>query len=223
MNMDILEKARREGRTQLSEHESKKVLAAYQVPVAREILVDNLDALSKAAAEIGFPLVLKGCTPELAHKTEKGLIVTDIRNDQEARQAYERLMSGLEQPIPVLVQEMVKGQRELVIGLTRDPQFGPTVMFGLGGIFTEVLHDVSFRVAPLDEKDALEMMNEIRGRKILDAVRGMPAVDLKALSRILIQVGRLGLDHPEIKEIDLNPLIITGDRAVAVDALIILD
>ena len=221
--MEVLEKAKREGRTQLSEHESKKVLAEYQVPVAREVLVDNVEDLSKAAVEIGFPLVIKGCSADLAHKTEKGLIVTDVRSDQEARQAYEQIMSGLGQPIPVLVQEMVKGQRELVVGLTRDPQFGPTVMFGLGGIFTEVLHDVSFRVAPLDEKDALEMMDEIRGHKILDAVRGMPAVDRAALSQTLIQVGRLGLDHPEIKEVDLNPLIITGDRAVAVDALIILE
>ena len=221
--MEILKKARSEGRTLLSEHESKKVLAEYEVPAAREILVDNLEELNKAAADIGFPLVLKGCSPDMAHKTEKGLIVTDVRNLEEARQAYDRLMSGLEQPIPVLVQEMIKGQRELVIGLTRDPQFGPTVMFGLGGIFTEVLHDVSFRVAPLDARDALEMMNEIRGSKILDAVRGMPAVDREALGHILVQVGRLGLDHPEIKEIDINPLIISGDRAIAVDALIILD
>jgi len=123
----------------------------------------------------------------------------------------------------VLVQEMVKGQRELVIGLTRDPQFGPCVMFGLGGIFTEILKDISFRVAPLEKRDALEMMREIKGQKILEAVRGMPAADLDMLAELLINVGRIGLENEQIKEIDINPVIISGSKPVAVDALIILD
>ena len=123
----------------------------------------------------------------------------------------------------VLIQEMVKGSRELVVGLTRDPQFGPCVMFGLGGIFTEILKDVSFRLAPLEKVDAMDMMRDIQGRKILDAVRGMEKVDREALATILINVGRLGIDHERIKEIDINPLVIRGKDPVAVDALIILN
>jgi len=117
---------------------------------------------------------------------------------------------------------MVNGQRELVVGLTRDPQFGPCVMFGLGGIFTEILKDTAFRVAPLEKCDALDMMQEIKGRKILEAVRGMEPADLDALSQILINVGRIGIENDQIKEIDINPLILSGARPVAVDALVVL-
>ena len=123
----------------------------------------------------------------------------------------------------VLVQEMVKGVRELVVGLTRDPQFGPCVMFGLGGIFTEILGDVSFRVAPLTRNDALEMMQEIRAHKILDAVRGMEAVDRDRLADMLINVGRIGLDNENVKEIDINPVVISGKKPMAVDALVVLE
>jgi acetyl-CoA synthetase (ADP-forming) len=117
---------------------------------------------------------------------------------------------------------MVRGSRELVVGMTRDPQFGPCVMFGLGGIYTEILRDVSFRVAPLEKRDALQMTQEIRGRKILESVRGMPPADMEALCRILIQVGQIGMEHGAIKEIDINPLILSGSQPVAVDALVIL-
>jgi acetyl-CoA synthetase (ADP-forming) len=110
----------------------------------------------------------------------------------------------------ILVQEMVKGARELVVGMTRDPQFGPCVMFGLGGIFTEILKDVSFRIAPLEKKDAMEMMQDIKGHKILDAVRGLKAVNIEFLADILVKVGQIGMDNHQIKEIDINPLIITG-------------
>ena len=122
----------------------------------------------------------------------------------------------------VLVQQMIRGQRELVLGLTRDPQFGPCVMFGLGGIFTEVLNDTTFRVAPLEKRDALEMMQEIKARKILDAVRGMEAADRELLAQMLITVGRIGMENEKIKEIDINPVIISGGRPVAVDALVVL-
>jgi len=122
----------------------------------------------------------------------------------------------------ILVQEMIKGKRELMVGLTRDAQFGPCVMFGLGGIFTEILKDVSFRLAPLTQRDALEMMADIKGSKILDAVRGMEAVDRDATARILMEVGRIGLENDRVKEIDINPLIIRGGIPVAVDALVVL-
>ena len=223
--MEVIDKAFRQGRTTLSEQESKQVLAAYGVPVTREVAVDNRDALIKAAGEVGFPLVLKGNAPEISHKTERNLIRMDIRNEQEALAAFDELMKALsETGGNILVQEMVKGKRELVVGLTRDPQFGPCVMFGLGGIFTEILKDVSFRVAPLEKRDALEMMRDIRGRKILEKVRGMEPADMDQLSQILIQVGQIGMDCEVVKEIDINPLILGADgKCTAVDALIVLE
>ena len=221
--MSIIETALKQGRTTLSEYESKQFLASYGLPVTREILVESEADLGPALKEVGFPLVLKGCSADVAHKTETGLIRLDLRSEDEARAAFGEIMAALpESGGAVLVQEMVKGQRELVVGLTRDPQFGPSVMFGLGGIFTEVLHDVSFRVAPLERRDALEMMSEIRGAKILDAVRGMAPADRDKLAEILMAVGRIGLEHDAVGEIDINPLILKGADPVAVDALVVL-
>jgi len=221
--MEILDKALKEGRETLSEYESKIVLASYHIPVTREIIIQKDDDIISAAHEIGYPVVIKGCSPEITHKTEKGLIQTDIRDDREALDAFNNIMAGMNGSHgSILVQEMIKGKRELVIGLIRDPQFGPCVMFGLGGIFTEILKDVSFRLAPLEKRDALEMMDEIKARKILDAVRGMDAVDRDILSEILINVGKIGVENDTIKEIDINPVIISGSRPVAVDALIVL-
>lgn len=221
--MEIIEKALAQGRNMLSEYESKQVLSAYGIPVTREALVNDLNGLKAAAGQIGYPLVLKGCSPEIAHKTEKGLIKVDIRNEAEAVSALEEIMGQMSRGPEILVQEMVKGQRELVIGLTRDPQFGPCVMFGLGGIFTEILKDISFRVAPLEKRDSLEMMKDIKGHKILEAVRGMEAADLDMFSDMLIKVGQIGLENDAVKEIDINPVIIRGSRPVAVDALVVLD
>jgi acetyl-CoA synthetase (ADP-forming) len=221
--MEIIERALKEGRNTLSEFESKQVLAAHGIPVTKEILVNDLKGLMDATRTIGYPLVLKGCSSDIAHKTEKGLIRVDIRNGEEATAAFEEIRAHMGTDFGVLVQEMVKGQRELVVGLTRDPQFGPCVMFGLGGIFTEILKDISFRVAPLEKRDALDMMQEIRGHKILEAVRGMEAADLDTLSGILIKVGRIGLKNETVKEIDINPVIISGNKPVAVDALIVLE
>ncbi|MBW2708794.1 MAG: acetate--CoA ligase family protein [Deltaproteobacteria bacterium] len=222
--MKIIAKAIKEGRTSLSEHEAKQVLATYQIPVAREILVDDVKDLIDTAREIGYPIVLKWCSSDIAHKTEKGLIKIDIRDEKEARAAFKEIMGKMDGTgDSVLVQDMIEGKRELVVGLTRDPQFGPCVMFGLGGIFTEILKDISFRVAPLEKRDALEMMREIKGHKILEAVRGMPAVDMDMLADILINVGKIGLENESVKEIDINPVIISGNRPVAVDALIVLE
>jgi acetyl-CoA synthetase (ADP-forming) len=222
--MEIIKNALKEGRTALSEHESKEILASYQIPISKEIVVDNTDTLMKAVQEIGYPLVLKGCSSEISHKTEKGLIRLDIRNDNEAKTAFEEITREMDDAKgSVLVQEMVKGQRELVIGLTRDPQFGPCVMFGLGGIFTEILKDISFRLAPLEKKDALDMMQDIKGHKILDAIRGMESADKNMLVDILINVGKIGLENEAVKEIDINPVILSGSRPVAVDALIVLE
>jgi len=222
--MEILDKALKEGRTTLSEYESKVILASYQIPVTREAVVESSDELITAAHEIGYPVVMKGCAPDITHKTEKGLIRTDIRDDREALEAFNDIMAGMNgiKGAAALVQEMIRGKRELVIGLIRDPQFGPCVMFGLGGIFTEILKDVSFRLAPLEKRDAFEMMDEIKAHKILDAIRGMDAVDREILSEMLINVGRIGMEHDAIKEIDINPVIISGNRPIAVDALVVL-
>jgi len=221
--MGIIEAVQREGRKVLSEYEAKRVLASYGIPVTREILVGDGSGAAKAAAEIGYPLVMKGCSSEIAHKTERGLIHVDIRSDAEVQKAFEEIMKGMDgQGGAVLIQEMIKGPRELVMGLTRDDQFGPCVMFGLGGIFTEILKDISFRRAPLEKNDALEMMREIRGHGILDAVRGMEAADKDLLADMLIRVGRIGVEIDQVQEIDLNPVILSGSRPVVVDALIVL-
>jgi acetyl-CoA synthetase (ADP-forming) len=221
--MEIIDKALTEGRNVLSEYESKQFLAAYGIPATREILITQGKDLAAAAREIGWPIVMKGCSPDLSHKTEKGAVRIDVRNQREAERAYDEIIASIDSDNgAVLVQELVRGKRELMVGLTRDPQFGPCVMFGLGGIFTEILEDVCFRLAPLQERDALEMMQDIKGHKILDAVRGMPAVDRASLARILIAVGQIGLDHERVKEIDINPLIIRDTSPVAADALVVL-
>jgi acetyl-CoA synthetase (ADP-forming) len=221
--MNIIDVALQEGRTVLSEYESKLVLKSYQIPVTDEKLVDNVADLIKAAGKIGYPLVIKGCSANITHKTEKGLIRVDIRNEDEAQSAFNEIMAAMNgDDKAILVQQMVKGQRELVVGLTRDSQFGPCVMFGLGGIFTEVLNDTVFRVAPLERRDAMEMMQEIKACKILEAVRGMAAADKDILANILITVGRIGIENDIIQEIDINPVIITGGQPVAADALVLL-
>ncbi|MEN6469377.1 MAG: acetate--CoA ligase family protein [Smithella sp.] len=221
--MKMIDKALRKGQKTLSEYDAKQVLAAYDIPVTKEILIKDKEHLEKAIQKIGFPLVMKGCSAEIAHKTEKGLIHVDIRTVTEAKKAFREIMAGMEGfEGGVLMQEMIKGRRELVMGLTRDPQFGPCVMFGLGGIFTEILRDISFRRAPLEVRDTQEMMQEIKGHKILEAVRGMEAADTKRLTEMLMAIGRIGLEIPEVSEIDLNPVILCGSKPVVVDALIVL-
>jgi len=220
---EIIQAARQRGQKTLSEYDSKRVLKNYGIPVVREILAQDLAAVNEAASLIGYPLVLKICSPEVTHKTEKGLIEVNLRDEEDLADACQRLKERIgSYEGGFLIQEMVKGARELVIGMIRDPMFGPSVMFGLGGIFTEILQDVSFRVAPVEMKDVKEMVREIRGHKILDAVRGLEAVDLDLLGRSLIALGELGLEHEAIQEIDVNPLIVRGSRPLAVDALIVL-
>jgi acetyl-CoA synthetase (ADP-forming) len=220
--MQIIDKALSEGRSVLSEYESKQVLAHYGIPVTTEMLIRNEQELSEAIERIHFPIVLKGCSPELSHKTEKNLIILDVRNREAALEAFREISAKIGPDDAVLVQEMVRGARELVAGMTRDAQFGPCVMFGLGGVFTEALKDVCFRMAPLSSRDAFEMMEDIRGHKVLGPVRGMPEANREELAEILVTVGRIGLENNRIKEIDINPLILRDGRPVAVDALVVL-
>lgn len=220
----IIDAALKRGDAALSEHDSKKLLAAYGVPISKEKLVGTAAAARAAAKKIGYPVVLKACSANEAHKTEKGLIAVNLGTQKELSAAFAELSAraGADYDGAFLVQEMVKGAREIMIGMHRDPQFGPSVMFGLGGIFTEILQDVVFRVAPLRKRDAVEMTRAIRAHRILDAVRGMPAVDRDMVTHCLMAVGKLALDHPDIAEIDINPLIVRGDKPVAVDALVVL-
>lgn len=212
-----------EGRRTLNEYESKLILAAYGVPITRECLVASPSALSAAVKEIGFPLVMKACSAAIAHKTERNVIRLNISSLKAASRAYKEIKKAMEDaPGGVLVQEMVPSGRELVVGMTRDVQFGPCVMFGLGGVFTEVFQDVVFRKAPLTEEDALSMTTEIQGVKILGPVRGMEVVNLRSLAAVITAVGRIALEHPSIAEIDINPLIIRRGEPVAVDALMVL-
>ena len=219
----IIAKAISAGQSTLSEYDSKRILGDYGIPTTREVLVDELGAAEQAAEQIGYPVALKVCAPAAQHKTELNLIELEIRSAAELKKAYAQLSpKARDLDGGILVQEMVRGSRELAVGLNRDDQFGPCVMFGLGGIFTEALGDVSFRVAPLNQQDAREMTTEIKGSRILKGIRGLEPVQIDQVSHCLQQVGQIGLDHPEIKEIDINPLIIRNGHPVAVDALIVL-
>jgi acyl-CoA synthetase (NDP forming) len=219
----IIADALANGRNTLSEYDSKRILAEYGIAITREFLAEDFSSAEQAAARIGYPVVLKACADAARHKTEMGLIELGIKDAGELKSAYDRLASkARELGGAVLVQEMVVGSRELVMGLIRDAQFGPCVMFGLGGIFTEALGDVSFRVAPLSDGDARSMTTEIQGSKILGKIRGMVPVQTEQLSRCLQQLGQIGLDHPAVREIDINPLVVRNGSPVAVDALVVL-
>jgi len=220
--MRIIDEALAEGRKILSEHESKRVLSQFGIPVTPEALVNNPDDAKKAAQKIGFPVVLKGASPTLTHKTELGMVELGIKDDFDLEGAYRRIVSSHKAKCEqVLVQKMIHGERELIVGFTRDFQFGPCVMFGLGGIFAELFRDVTFRLPPLTEQDAMEMMGDIQGRKILGDFRGRSPVNKETLARILIIVGNIGTQYEVIHEIDINPLIVRQDGTViAVDALI---
>src|SRR5271157_5725897 len=220
--LDIIEKALKNGQKTLSEYESRLVIESAGVPVVPAALVRTREEAICEAAKIGFPLVMKGCSAELAHKTEAGMVALNIGNIEEVAAVFEEFTDKAKNLDGVLIEKMVKGSREFVIGLSRDAQFGPCVMFGLGGIFTEALKDVTFRVAPLSKDDALEMIDEIKTKKMLGEFRGSPAVDREALARALVGVGDLGMKYDSIAEIDINPLIISGNQAVAVDALVVL-
>jgi acetyltransferase len=217
----IIEEARKRGRRSLDEHEAKELLRLYGIPVTDERLADSEEALSRAASELGFPLVVKACDPEILHKTGKGLIHLNLKSGEEAVRAFRSIREAAGRPVPVLAYRMVKGDREFMAGMTRHPGFGPCVLFGLGGIFTEALKDATFRVAPLSEADAGEMLDDIRASKLLDGFRGMPAANRNSVASILRRLSEIAILHPEIAEIDLNPVIISESEPVAVDALVV--
>ncbi|MFW6333391.1 MAG: acetate--CoA ligase family protein [Thermodesulfobacteriota bacterium] len=221
---ELIEKAKRSGAGSLNEHESKIVLKAYDVPVVEEISAADAETAVQTAEKIGFPVVLKGMGAALSHKTEQGLVHLNLTDSEGIRSAARSITASAGEDLEgFLVQPLVKGRREFVAGLFRDDQFGPIVMFGIGGIFTEAIKDVTFRLAPLTESDAEEMLDEIRAKALLGPFRGEPAVDRGGLIRTLIGLSKIALEHPEIAEIDINPLLAAPTGEVqAVDALVVI-
>ena len=219
----IMKTAHDKKQNALSEYDSKLVIKAAGVPVVEEYLATNVEEAIKYAEKIGYPVVLKGCSDKMIHKTESGVVKLNVIDSKEVKQAFNEIVDkGLELD-GILVQKMLSGKREFLIGLMQDAQFGPCVMFGLGGIFTEVLEDVSIRVAPLERNDAVEMIDELKTASLLKEFRGMPAVDKEVVISAIIAISELAMNGEDIAEIDINPLIITDDgKPVAVDSLIIL-
>ena len=222
--LEIIKKAKSQKRTALTEAEAKEVLKKYGIPVVKEKVVKTIEETEIAATEIGYPVVLKGLGSRLTHKTERGLVKLNLKNKEDVCSAAiyikEAAGSDLE---GFLIQPMLEGKREFVAGLFHDEQFGAIVMFGLGGIFTEAIGDVVFCLAPIDDNEARKMIDELHSQKLLGAFRGEKAADIKALIKTIVGLSKIGTEIPEIREIDINPLLVTADgKVTAVDALIVL-
>jgi acetyltransferase len=214
----------------LTEHQGKELLARYGIPITSEEVTTSEEHAIRFAEKIGFPLVLKIDSPDILHKTEAGGIKLDITDISEMKAAYHEVLENARTFDPsahingVLIQEMVKGGTEVIVGVNNDQQFGPTVMFGLGGIFVEILKDVSLRVAPITIEEALDMIKEIKGFDILAGARGRVKSDIQAIAEILVRVSRMALDLEEyLAELDINPLLVLpeGQGARVADALVI--
>lgn len=220
---DIINSAIRKGRRHLTEVESKQLLKHYGIPVVDEIVVDGGDEAVRQAERLGYPVVLKGYGAQLMHKTERGLVRLDLKSAADVRAAAASMAaSGGEDLEGFLLQPMLTGRREFVAGLFRDEQFGPVIMFGLGGIFTEALEDIVFRLAPLTADEAAAMVQEIHATKLLGSFRGETAANHEKLINTLMGLSRLATEQPQIKEIDINPLLVRANGDVtAVDALIV--
>ncbi len=224
----LLSQARAAGLSRLGELESLALLHAYGIPTAQAGLARTVEEAVSLAARAAGAVAMKIVSPEIIHKTDVGGVKVGVEGDADVRAAFEEIVAAAKRAVPgasihgVLVQEMVRGGRETIAGMTRDPSFGPLVMFGLGGIFVEVLGDVVFRVAPIHRRDAADMIAGLRGARLLDSVRGAPPADRRAIEDVLLRLSRLGEDFPEIAELDVNPLLAFPDRAVAVDGRVLL-
>jgi acyl-CoA synthetase (NDP forming) len=217
------------GEGALDERRAKQVLQAYGIATTTDLLATSATAAGRAATTIGFPVVMKICSPDLPHKSDHGLVEIGVASAADARRAFARLVERAQRTDPaariegVLVSELVTGGVECVVGLAADELFGPTVMFGLGGVFVEVLRDVTFRVPPFGRREAERMLLEVQGAPLLLGARGRAPADLGALADVIMAVQRLALDHGDrIAEIDINPLVARADGAVALDALVVL-
>ena len=220
----IIDVARRDGRANLTQVESLDLLAAYGIPIARGMVAVTVDDAVAAAEELRYPVVLKILSSDIVHKTEVGAVRVGIGSARQLRDEYADLMARVRARAPaarirgVLVQETARGLCETIAGVARDPAFGPLLMFGLGGVLVEALHDVVFRIAPVDDAEACSMLSSIRGAAMLGAFRGSPASDRNALASVIRRLGQLALDFPEILELDVNPLLARVQGATAIDA-----
>ncbi len=228
---EIIEKALSEGRKKLLEHESMQLLEAFNIPVAPYGFARSEDEAAEIAEKIGYPVVLKVVSPDISHKSDVGGVIVGIETSSGAKEAFKRIMENVRKHAPsarvegVLVQKMAEpGYIEVIVGATRDATFGPVIMFGLGGIFVEVLKDVSFRVAPLTDEDAESMIHEIKSYRILEGYRGMPPRDIEAIKTIILKTADIMLKLENVQDIDLNPVMLyeRGKGAIVVDARVIL-
>ncbi|MBS4022704.1 MAG: acetate--CoA ligase family protein [Dethiobacter sp.] len=219
----IISQALQKGQKALDEYSAKKIMALYRIPVTSEKIANSADEAVETALLLGLPVAVKACSPQIMHKTERGLVHLNLKQTDEVRQAFNSIKETAGEGTPVIVSEMVKGDREFTAGMTRFPGFGPAVLFGLGGVFTEALKDVTFRIAPLGLTEAQEMAFDIRAKKLLCEFRGMPAADISAIGEILQALGTIALLHPQVAEIDINPIIIRGNMPVVVDALVVIE
>jgi acetyl-CoA synthetase (ADP-forming) len=226
----IIAKAIEEGRYKLLEHESFELLRQYNIPVPDFALVQDVDEALRVVKDIGYPIVLKVVSPDIIHKSDVGGVILNISSDDELRSACERIRSNIKEKAPYarvsgfLVQKMVPEGLETIVGATKDPIFGHVIAFGLGGVLVEVLQDVSFRIVPVSEEDARAMIREIRGYRLFNGYRNMPARDEEAVVYIITRFSELLSDNPNIVEADLNPIIILerGKGAYAADARFII-
>ena len=207
----------------LSEAESKTLVAAHGIPVPDERIVPDAPAAVEAATQIGFPVVLKLNGDAIAHKTERGLVRLNVADAAAVEQAATDLLAAAtdaDGPVSLLVAPMLRGNRELIAGLHHDPQFGPTVMLGVGGILAEAIADVAFRLVPLTTTDAEDLVDDLETQSLLGEFRGEPAVDRAALVQVITGLARLAEDRSDVLSVDLNPLIVVDGRPIAVDALV---
>lgn len=226
---EILAKARKEGRENLLEPEAKAICREYNIQVTEFKVSKNEEEALKFAEEIGFPVVLKIVSPEIIHKSDVGGVVVNLKTRDDVKKAYKTILANVKKHQPnakiigVLVQEMAPPSMEVIVGAVKDEQFGPSVMFGLGGIFVEVLKDVAFRIAPVTKQEAEAMITEIKAYPVLLGYRNQPPRDTGAIAEIIANTSKLVTDHPEIKELDLNPVMVYEKGAKTVDARIILE
>jgi acyl-CoA synthetase (NDP forming) len=227
--LNMMKDIKNRGRMVLTEIEAKQVVKEAGIKVTETRLASSQKEALAICNEIGFPVVLKIASPDITHKSDAGGVKTGLRNAAEVKKAYGEIMASVKTKFPdakiegVSVQSMARPGVEIIIGMFKDAQFGPVIMFGLGGIFVEVLKDVSFRLIPIEKRDAEEMIGEIKGKALLQGYRGQEPADIKSLVDVLLKVSALVEKTPEIKEIDLNPVFAYKDAAVAVDARIVLE
>lgn len=225
----IIDNLRKQGRTVLTEIEAKQVFSDIGISTTRTLLASSQKEAVVLSDEIGFPVVLKVASPDITHKTDAGGVKVGLKNKAEVRRAYAEIIASARQKFPqakidgVSVQGVARPGIEIIIGTFKDPQFGPVIMFGLGGIFVEVLKDVAFRIIPIVQRDAAEMIKEIKGYALLNGYRGHEPAHIPTLEEMLLKVSDFVEQAPGIKEIDLNPIFAYKDSAVAVDARIVLE